>query len=89
VFRALRYASPEPSRPSEAAVLSSVDCHPSSSHDERDTDLLVVTCPRCGHADRMLASSYALWVDGILCGLCGPPWIKMRVTARQRGAAAP
>jgi len=31
----------------------------------------------------MLALSYALWLDGILCGLCGPPYVKMHVRADQ------
>ena len=44
---------------------------------DRRTPLLAVTCPRCGHVDRMTAASYAGWPDGILCGLCGPPPVKM------------
>ena len=29
----------------------------------------------------MLALSYAQWSEGILCGLCGPPYVKMHVRA--------
>jgi hypothetical protein len=52
---------------------------------ERAIDLVIVTCPRCGHVDRMLASSYALWRDGILCGLCGPPYVKMYARPAESG----
>ncbi|HKB13942.1 MAG TPA: hypothetical protein VKD69_24930 [Vicinamibacterales bacterium] len=50
-----------------------------SSDGEGAIDNVILTCPRCGHVDRMLASSYALWSEGILCGLCGPPYVKMLV----------
>ena len=48
-------------------------------NDEGVSEFVILTCPRCGHVDRMLASSYAQWVDGILCGVCGPPYVKMQV----------
>jgi hypothetical protein len=47
--------------------------------DESVAEFVILTCPRCGHVDRMLASSYAMWSDGILCGVCGPPYVKMHV----------
>ena len=50
-----------------------------STESEGLADFVILTCPRCGHVDRMLASSYALWADGILCGVCGPPYVKMHV----------
>ena len=34
-------------------------------------------CPSCGHVDRMSAASYEGWPDGILCGICGPPHVRM------------
>jgi len=52
-------------------------------NDERAIDSVILTCPRCGHEDRMLALSYAQWSEGILCGLCGPPYVKMHVRADQ------
>jgi hypothetical protein len=78
-------ALPRTLAPSEDTVLESAAIDASVPHDAvQETDLVIVTCPRCGHADRMLAMSYALWIDGILCGLCGPPYVKMRITSRQR-----
>jgi hypothetical protein len=50
-----------------------------AEHDETIAEFVILTCPRCGHVDRMLAASYAMWPDGILCGVCGPPHVKMRV----------
>jgi hypothetical protein len=54
--------------------------------DDRAIDSVILTCPRCGHVDRMLAASYALWSEGILCGLCGPPYVKMHVQVVQSAA---
>ena len=39
--------------------------------------ILAVTCPRCGHVDHMNAASYEGWTEGVNCGLCGPPFVKM------------
>ena len=50
-----------------------------AADDESAAEFVILTCPRCGHVDRMLASSYAMWSDGILCGVCGPPYVKMQV----------
>ena len=58
-----------------------------AANDETVAEFVLVTCPRCGHVDRMLASSYAMWSDGILCGVCGPPHVKMHVRLA-RGAAS-
>jgi len=58
-----------------------------AADDEGVAEIVVLTCPRCGHVDRMLASSYAMWPDGILCGVCGPPYAKMHVRV-VRGTAA-
>ncbi len=44
---------------------------------DRRVGLLTLTCPRCGHVDVMTARSYEGWTDGVLCGLCGPPHVKM------------
>jgi len=57
-----------------------------AAHDESFVEFVILTCPRCGHVDRMLAASYAMWQDGILCGVCGPPYVKMHVRL-VRGAA--
>ena len=57
-----------------------------AADDQSVAELVVVTCPRCGQADRMLASSYAMWRDGILCGVCGPPHVKMHVGLARRTA---
>jgi transcription elongation factor Elf1 len=40
---------------------------------------VTLTCPRCGHVDRMTAELYALWPAGVRCGMCGPPYRLMRV----------
>ena len=56
------------------------------SDDDRAIDLVILTCPRCGHADRMLATSYAVWREGILCGLCGPPYVKMHASVGEPAA---
>ena len=50
-----------------------------AANDETAAEFVVLTCPRCGQVDRMLASSYAMWSDGIMCGVCGPPHVKMHV----------
>jgi hypothetical protein len=71
--------SPEPSRRARTRVLPLAESSPSAPDLDRLSASVLVTCPRCGHVDRMLASTYALWTDGILCGLCGPPYVKMRV----------
>jgi hypothetical protein len=55
--------------------------------DDPPIDSVTLTCPRCGQIDRMLASSYALWSEGILCGLCGPPYVQMHVEAADGGTA--
>jgi hypothetical protein len=51
--------------------------------DQRSLGIAVVTCPRCGHVDRMTVDSYAGWPDGIRCGLCGPPYVVMDVAITQ------
>jgi hypothetical protein len=67
-------------------VLPSAFAGSAAPGDDRAIDVVILTCPRCGHVDRMLARSYALWTDGILCGLCGPPYVKMQVRVGQRAA---
>jgi hypothetical protein len=57
-----------------------------AADDESVAEFVILTCPRCGHVDRMLASSYAMWSDGILCGICGPPYVKMHVRLLRRNA---
>ncbi|HJZ71193.1 MAG TPA: hypothetical protein VKE51_05600 [Vicinamibacterales bacterium] len=37
----------------------------------------------------MLAMSYARWTDGILCGLCGPPYVKMHARAEGNMGSGP
>jgi len=54
--------------------------------DDRAIELVTLTCPRCGHVDRLLALSYAQWAEGILCGLCGPPYVKMHASVGQPSA---
>ena len=71
---------------SEDTVVRSVNAA-AAANDETVAEFVLVTCPRCGHVDRMLASSYAMWSDGILCGVCGPPHVKMHV-GLARGAAS-
>src|SRR4026209_1758525 len=44
---------------------------------DRRGSILLVACPSCGHVDRMTAASYKGWTDGILCGICGPPHVRM------------
>jgi hypothetical protein len=39
--------------------------------------ILLVACPSCGHVDRLSAASYEGWPEGILCGICGPPHVRM------------
>jgi hypothetical protein len=34
----------------------------------------------------MLATSYAVWREGILCGLCGPPYVKMHASIGESAA---
>jgi hypothetical protein len=50
---------------------------------ERRATVVTLTCPRCGHQDRMSGRSYAQGTDGIICGLCEPPAARMlaRLTA--------
>jgi hypothetical protein len=42
--------------------------------------LATLTCDRCGYAYEMAADLYcAGWMDGMRCGLCGPPYVLVRV----------
>ena len=83
--RGVYNSRPPNPRCSEDTVVRAVNAT-AAANDHTGAELVVVTCPQCGHADRMLASSYAMWSDGILCGICGPPHVKMHV-GLGRGAA--
>ena len=48
--------------------------------------ILGVTCPQCGHVDYMSAASYEGWSDGVKCGICGPPFVKMIAVPSERGS---
>jgi hypothetical protein len=65
---------------SQAVVWEGLDRRARSA-DRRGT-IVALACPRCGHVDVMAARTYESWPDGILCGVCGPPYLRMSVVDR-------
>jgi transcription elongation factor Elf1 len=58
--------------------MSPTDVQEAPSERLQSQRVAILTCPRCGHVNRMAAESYEIWTEGILCGLCGPPYARMR-----------